>query len=298
MTWNVPEPAADLGFRGCPALVVAADGLDQVRAALSDGADIIDLGQATPVGIAAFRARFPGTPFCAADDRAAVTRVPAALVGGGLLVCDGLAAARASGHPADRIVVRAGPGDIAVARQAGFAVMIDVDHLAATALAPAQAATQPAGKADPAAPTPAATTPGTPAQTAAPAATTPAGKPDPAAPTPAATTPARKADPVAAAATPPTGDHLVPAATPVAADPAGPPEPLTTVGRPVQTTTPTAAPADTADPAALAAAAALAVWLGAALIWTKHPLPVRRGIDMAAVIGGTRPPARTIRGLA
>ena len=281
MTWNVPEPAADLGFRGCPALVVAADGLDQVRAALSDGADIIDLGQATPVGIAAFRARFPGTPFCAADDRAAVTRVPAALVGGGLLVCDGLAAARASGHPADRIVVRAGPGDIAVARQAGFAVMIDVDHLAATALAPAQAATQPAGKADPAAPTPAATTPGTPAQTAAPAATTPAGK----------------ADPVAAA-TLTTGDHLVPAATPVAADPAGPPEPLTTVGRPVQTTTPTAAPADTADPAALAAAAALAVWLGAALIWTKHPLPVRRGIDMAAVIGGTRPPARTIRGLA
>jgi len=46
------------------------------------------------------------------------------------------------------------------------------------------------------------------------------------------------------------------------------------------------------------AAAALSSWLGAALIRTRHPLQVRRALDMAATIKGTRLPARTVRGLA
>lgn len=55
------------------------------------------------------------------------------------------------------------------------------------------------------------------------------------------------------------------------------------------------------DPAGLAgvvAAAALGCWLGAALVRTRHVRPVRRALDMTAVIRGTRPPARTLRGLA
>jgi dihydropteroate synthase len=62
---------------------------------------------------------------------------------------------------------------------------------------------------------------------------------------------------------------------------------------------------DDADDDAMAAGAAGAVaiaavcsWLGVAAVRTRHPLQVRRALDMAASIQGTRPPARTVRGLA
>ncbi|MDA8319789.1 MAG: hypothetical protein M0030_08265 [Actinomycetota bacterium] len=50
--------------------------------------------------------------------------------------------------------------------------------------------------------------------------------------------------------------------------------------------------------AGCAATAALATWLGAALLSTRHPVEVRRAIDMTAAIAGWRRPARTVRGLA
>lgn len=53
----------------------------------------------------------------------------------------------------------------------------------------------------------------------------------------------------------------------------------------------------TPDLAAVVAAAALASWLGAAAVRTRHPAQVRRALDQAAVIRGLRPPARTVRGL-
>jgi dihydropteroate synthase len=46
------------------------------------------------------------------------------------------------------------------------------------------------------------------------------------------------------------------------------------------------------------AIAAICAWLGAAVVRTSHPLQVRRALDMAESIRGTRPPARTVRGLA
>ena len=46
------------------------------------------------------------------------------------------------------------------------------------------------------------------------------------------------------------------------------------------------------------AIAAIASWLGAAAVRTRHPEPVRRALDMTASIRGLRPPARAIRGLA
>jgi dihydropteroate synthase len=50
--------------------------------------------------------------------------------------------------------------------------------------------------------------------------------------------------------------------------------------------------------AAVVAVAAISTWLGAAAVRTTHVRAVRRAIDMAATIAGTRPPALTTRGLA
>jgi hypothetical protein len=48
----------------------------------------------------------------------------------------------------------------------------------------------------------------------------------------------------------------------------------------------------TADPQAAAAAGAIACWLGAAAVRTRHVTAVRRAIDMTASIRGTRPVPR------
>ncbi len=61
---------------------------------------------------------------------------------------------------------------------------------------------------------------------------------------------------------------------------------------------PTAGERADQDHAGIAAMAALSSWLGAAVVRTRHPVPVRRALDMAASIRGIRPPARTVRGLA
>ena len=50
--------------------------------------------------------------------------------------------------------------------------------------------------------------------------------------------------------------------------------------------------------AAALAAAALSGWLGAAVVRTLHPQPVRRALDLTDSVRGVRPPARTVRGLA
>jgi dihydropteroate synthase len=50
--------------------------------------------------------------------------------------------------------------------------------------------------------------------------------------------------------------------------------------------------------AGVVAIAALGSWLGAAIVRTRHVLPVRRALDMTASIAGSRPPARAVRGLA
>jgi hypothetical protein len=54
-----------------------------------------------------------------------------------------------------------------------------------------------------------------------------------------------------------------------------------------------------ADPlAGVQAVAAVCAWRGASVISTRHVGQVRRAVDMAESIRGTRPPARAIRGLA
>jgi dihydropteroate synthase len=46
------------------------------------------------------------------------------------------------------------------------------------------------------------------------------------------------------------------------------------------------------------ATAAVCAWLGATVVRTRHVTPIRRSIDMAKSVLGTRPPAWAVRGLA
>jgi dihydropteroate synthase len=46
------------------------------------------------------------------------------------------------------------------------------------------------------------------------------------------------------------------------------------------------------------AIAAVCAWLGATVVKTRHVAPIRRSLDMAKSVLGTRPPAWAIRGLA
>jgi hypothetical protein len=50
--------------------------------------------------------------------------------------------------------------------------------------------------------------------------------------------------------------------------------------------------------AGIVALAALSSWLGARAVRTSYPAQVRHALDMTASVRGTRPPARTVRGLA
>jgi hypothetical protein len=59
-----------------------------------------------------------------------------------------------------------------------------------------------------------------------------------------------------------------------------------------------AIPGDGPPGAAALAVAALSGWLGAAVVRTRHPQPVRRALDLTDSVRGVRPPARTVRGLA
>jgi dihydropteroate synthase len=59
-----------------------------------------------------------------------------------------------------------------------------------------------------------------------------------------------------------------------------------------------AIPGDGPPGAAELAVAALSGWLGAAVVRTRHPQPVRRALDLTDSVRGVRPPARTVRGLA
>jgi dihydropteroate synthase len=72
-----------------------------------------------------------------------------------------------------------------------------------------------------------------------------------------------------------------------------------TGGRPGGTSLDEAAiPGDGPPGAAVLAVAALSGWLGAAVVRTRHPQPVRRALDLTDSVRGVRPPARAVRGLA
>jgi hypothetical protein len=247
------------------ALIAVAEDLAAASAALAAGADLIDLGPAPAEMIAAFRADHPGILVCAAGSPADVVREAAvARATGALLVCADAETAAASGLPADRILVEVLPAQVPRASQAGLAALVDADRAADLAarsdLSHRDTAAGTARRAG-AAPRPAG----------------PRGPNDP-------------------------------------ADPRGPGhDPADTRGPghdPADTRGPGHDPADTRGPghdpadadhgavAGLVAIAAVSSWLGARAVRTRHPVQVRRALDMTASIRGIRPPARTIRGLA
>ena len=177
------------------ALMAVAGSVSEAAAAVGAGADLVDLGSAEPETIAEFRACCPGILVCAAGETADLTSDPAvALATGGLMICPGPDAARASRLPAVRLVVEVPPGEVQQAQQAGWSALVDAD---------------------------------------------------------------RSADLAAA--------HARHGRTAVSG---------------------------------IVAMAAVSFLLGAAVIRTRHPFQVRRALDMAACVQGTRPPARTVRGLA
>lgn len=90
--------------------------------------------------------------------------------------------------------------------------------------------------------------------------------------------------------------HSQPGVTPPGTSPARTPQPATA---PPQANSPGAAVPEEEPPGAGAlAVAALSGWLGAAVVRTRYPQPVRRALDLTDSVRGARPPARTVRGLA
>ena len=95
--------------------------------------------------------------------------------------------------------------------------------------------------------------------------------------------------------------QIQPGVTWPSTSPAGTPQPA---AAPLGTHAPLASRADAGVPeeeppgAGALAVAALSGWLGAAVVRTRYPLPVRRALDLTDSVRGVRPPARTVRGLA
>lgn len=111
------------------ALMAVAGSLAEASAAVAAGADLIDLGAATPETITAFRSRHPGIPVCAAGSPADVVRDAAvARVTGAMLLCGDADAALDSGIPSEQVLVDVRPATMPEVCQGGLATLVDVDR--------------------------------------------------------------------------------------------------------------------------------------------------------------------------
>ena len=184
------------------ALMAVAGSLAEASAAVAAGADLIDLGAATPETITAFRSQYPGIRVCAAGSQADMVRDAAvARLTGAMLLCGDPDAALDSGIPPDQVLVDVLPATVPEVSQGGLAALVDADRAAGLAARYYAADREPAGL----------------------------------------------------------------GLTPVAE---------------------------------IVALAALSSWLGARVVRTSYPAQVRHALDMTASVRGTRPPSRTVRGLA
>lgn len=124
-----------------PALLAVVASLSEAQAALGAGADLVDLGAASPDTIRTVRARLAGVAVCAAGPPADVVRdVGAARQTGAVALCDGIDAARGSGLPASQVLVEVPPWLLPLASGEGWATIVDADLGAV--LAQRQAAAQ------------------------------------------------------------------------------------------------------------------------------------------------------------
>jgi hypothetical protein len=112
-------------------LVAVVSSVAGVDAAVRAGADLVDLGSATPMEIMAVQARYPDVGVFAAGAPAdVVTDLAAARVTGARGMCAGIEAASASGLPASRLLVVVSPALVPQVSQAGWAAVVDADDSA------------------------------------------------------------------------------------------------------------------------------------------------------------------------
>jgi hypothetical protein len=115
---------------GTAVLAVAA-GPPAAAAAIAAGAGLIDLWDAGPETVAAFRADHPGVPACARADWAALVRDRAlALRTGAILICGdaaGAEQAEAAGIGRGSLLVQAPPAGVAGLLAAGWPVVVEAD---------------------------------------------------------------------------------------------------------------------------------------------------------------------------
>lgn len=130
---RVPGLGPAAGHQATALLAVVA-GLSEAQAALRAGADLVDLGAASPDTIRAVQARLAGVAVCAAGPPADVVRdVGAARQAGVVALCDGIDAARGSGLPASQVLVEVPPWLVPLVSGEGWATIVDADRGAAAA---------------------------------------------------------------------------------------------------------------------------------------------------------------------
>lgn len=132
-----PALAAGIPPPGGTALLAVVGSIDGAYAAVEAGAELIELagfGAAEPRAIGQLRRRHPGVPVCGSSAAAHLVRQPAlARASGARLICEGMAAAAASGHPAGGLLVQVLPRDIVAAAARGWLPLVDADLAAALA---------------------------------------------------------------------------------------------------------------------------------------------------------------------
>jgi hypothetical protein len=232
--------------------------------AVAAGADLVDLTGAAPTEIAAFRRAHPGVPVCADGSDVDLTRDPSvAATSGARLICASREEAARSGLLPERLLIETSPDGLMTALAAGYPVLVDLPDGPAAHIQPGV------------------TPPGTsPAGTPQPATAPPQANPQPTTPPPGAESP-----------------HI----TPLTIAPLGAHASLTTradAGVPEEDPRGAGVPGEEPPGAGVLAVAALSGWLGAAVVRTRYPQPVRRALDLTDSVRGVRPPARTVRGLA
>jgi hypothetical protein len=118
-------------------LLAVVGSLDSANAAVEAGAELIELagfGAGEPQAIGQLRRRHPGVPVCGSSAAADLVRDPGlALATGARLICEGQAAAAATGLPAGRLLVQVLPHGIGPAAGQGWLPLVDADQAAALA---------------------------------------------------------------------------------------------------------------------------------------------------------------------
>ena len=146
MPGDVVRPDLARQRSGRTLLIAAAADLAAASAAVTAGADVVDLGAMPPARVARFRRGHPEVPICTdtgLTDTGLTDTGPgdtgpgdivrdrrAALAAGASLLCPGRDVASSAGLPPERLLVQASVADLPELVAAGWAVLVDADQAA------------------------------------------------------------------------------------------------------------------------------------------------------------------------